>query len=459
MPGLDAMSLRWRWALSIAIVGVLAVAATTGIGLVTTERELRAQVDHDLVNRFELASRAVPAAPLRRPFDQSDRDPFEVPAEDVDPNDLVGLDAVIQVTVGRTILVPGEPALPPRSYRALSDGPVLETVQIEGNSYRMISGQVQGPRLMRVDRVVQLAISVEDIDAAIALLFGRLALIGIALSVIAGLVGWMLARTAVRPIEELTVAADAITGSIDTDHRLPTGAPGEVGRLAGSFRMMLESLRSSQEQQQRLIADAGHEFRTPLTALRTNIETLLRRSDQLSAEQRDELLAAALDESLQLAALAEELVDLATDSQSPTEETTQLDLAEVAQTVARRFTQRSGVQIEVTGTSVPVTGRSAQLERALSNLVDNAIKWSPSGAGVEIVVGGRTVSVRDHGPGIPEADLELIFERFHRSVEARTTPGSGLGLAIVEHIVTAHGGTVFARNLRRGGAEVGFSIN
>jgi two-component system sensor histidine kinase MprB len=221
---------------------------------------------------------------------------------------------------------------------------------------------------------------------------------------------------------------------------------------------MLESLRSSQEQQQRLIADAGHEFRTPLTALRTNIETLLRRSDQLSAEQRDELLAAALDESLQLAALAEELVDLATDSQSPMEETTEIDLAEVAQTVARRFTQRSGVQFQVSGTSVPVTGRSAQLERALSNLVDNAMKWSPSGAGVEIVVDGRTVSVRDHGPGIPEADLEHIFERFHRSVEARTTPGSGLGLAIVKHIVTAHGGTVFARNLPRGGAEVGFTL-
>jgi len=105
-----------------------------------------------------------------------------------------------------------------------------------------------------------------------------------------------------------------------------------------------------------------------------------------------------------------------------------------------------------------VVGRPPELQRAISNLVDNAVKWSPVDGTVEIELTNRTVTVRDRGPGIPEADLPHVFERFHRAVEARSTPGSGLGLAIVEHIVTAHGGSVFAHNREGGGAEVGFTL-
>lgn len=435
------MSLRWRWALSIAAVGALAVALTTAIGLATTSRELRQQVDRDLIARFELAAAGVPTAPVRRPFDQ---------------RELVDLDAVVQVVVAGVRVVPGDPELPIRDHRQLND-PRLETVQIHGDTYRMISGLVPIERRPHVPRVVQLAISVDGIREATGLLLRRLISIGALLAVGAGVVGWALARSAVRPIESLTVAADGLATSIDRDHPLPTDAPGEVGKLAGSFRRMVDSLRASREQQRRLVADAGHEFRTPLTALHTNLETLLRRHDQLDPAERQELLRAALDENNELAQLATELVDLASDA-SRDLPVTDVDLGEIAGTVAKRFAQRSGLEIGVEGEGAPIQGRAADLERVLANLVDNAVKWSPPDGTVRIILANTTVSVLDQGPGIAEDDLPHIFERFHRAVDARTTPGSGLGLAIVEHIVTAHGGNVFARNRADGGAEVGFRL-
>lgn len=436
------MSLRWRWALSIAAVGALAVALTTAIGLATTSRELRHQVDRDLIARFEVAAAGVPTAPVRRPFDR---------------RDLVEADAVVQVVVAGVRIVPGDPELPLRNPRELTE-PRLETVQVEGDTYRMISGLVPIERRPQVPRVVQLAISVDDIREATGLLLRRLATIGALLAAGAGVVGWALARSAVRPIEALTRAADGLATSIDRDHPLPTDAPGEVGKLAGSFRRMVDSLRASREQQRRLVADAGHEFRTPLTALHTNLETLLRRHDQLTPTERDQLLRAALDESSELAHLATELVDLAS-AASREVPVTEVDLGEIATTVASRFAQRSGLEIGVEGEGAPIQGRAADLERALANLVDNAVKWSPPNGTVRIVLANTTVSVLDQGPGIPSEDLPHIFERFHRAVDARSRPGSGLGLAIVEQIVSAHGGEVFARNRTEGGAEVGFRLS
>lgn len=137
---------------------------------------------------------------------------------------------------------------------------------------------------------------------------------------------------------------------------------------------------------------AGHEFRTPLTALHTNLETLLRRYDQLDPGERTQLLQAALDESTELAQLATELVDLAADNARDLP-VTEVDLGDLAATVATRFAQRSGLRIEVAGEAAPLQGRAADLERALSNLVDNAVKWSPSDGAVRIVLANTTVSV------------------------------------------------------------------
>ena len=453
------MSLRWRWALSVAAVTVIAVAATTVAGLVTTEAELRDQVDRELLTRFALASEAVPAVTPRGPFDRTDREPFEVrPREGFDARDLVGLDAVIQVTLGGITVVPGDPLLPVRPYGDLVGGPVLETVEIDGATYRMISGQVRGPRLALAQRVVQLAIPVDDVDEAVTLLVRRLAALGVALAALAGAIGWAMARRAVRPIEQLTRATDSMAESVEGDHDLPADAPGEVGQLARSFGAMVSSLRTSRAQQRMLIADAGHEFRTPLTALRTNLETLSRQGDRLTAEQRSLLMDAAVSETRELSELASELVDLATYSSSDSMPMEPCEVGDLVDAVIARFRSRTRIPIERIGEGGMVVGRPPELQRAISNLVDNAVKWSPVDGTVEIELTNRTVTVRDRGPGIPEADLPHVFERFHRAVEARSTPGSGLGLAIVEHIVTSHGGSVFAHNREGGGAEVGFTL-
>ena len=218
------------------------------------------------------------------------------------------------------------------------------------------------------------------------------------------------------------------------------------------------SLRTSRAQQQRLVADAGHEFRTPLTALRTNLETLQRRRDQLSDEQAAELIDAALNESIELTTLATELVDLSTDTATTGEHVSMVDLGDLAASVVRRYVSRTTDPIELTGDSAPVQVRVSQIERAVSNLLANAVEWNEPGESITVRVEGTTLTVRDHGPGIPNIDLPLVFDRFHRSDTARGRPGSGLGLSIVRHIVEGHGGTVFARNAADGGAEVGFTL-
>ncbi len=453
------MSLRWRWALSIGLVALLAVVGTATAALLSTNALLRSQVDRELRARFELASGAVPAVPLRGPFDRTDGDPFEVqPDEGFDPRRLVGLDAVIQVTVGSTLVVPGDPVLPLRRYATLADGPIIETVVVDGSAYRMISGQVQGSRLARAERIVQVAMPIDGIDEAVRHLVGRLTRIGVVLALLAGGLGWLLARSAVRPIEQLTRATEGVTDVDVTALDLPTDATGEVGQLAQSFAGMMSSLRTSRDQQRRFIADAGHEFRTPLTALRTNLDTLRRRGGELTSEQRDQLLDAAISETRELSELAVELVDLATDVSLLDMPMEPLDLREVAVAVVGRFRSRTTTPLVITGDGAMVVGRPSELERAISNLVDNAVKWSPPDQPIEVAVDGRTVTVRDRGPGIPEEDLPHVFDRFHRAVAARALPGSGLGLAIVEHIVSVHEGSVFARNRPEGGAEVGFTL-
>lgn len=451
------MSLRWRWALSVTAVAVLAVVSTTVVGFVTTDRELHAQVDRELETRFELAARLVPAVAPRRPFDREG--PFlgrTGPGDGLDGRDLVGLDAVIQVTSGHSILVAGDPVLPLRSYDDVAD-PRLETVEVDGRSYRMISGRVVR-RLASRSEVVQVAMPIDDIDQALGRLLGRLAVLGAALAVVAGASGWLLARRAVQPIEQLTGVTDALAAGAGTAPTLPVDAPGEVGHLAGSFARMLSSLQASRAQQQRLVADASHEFRTPLTALRTNLETLHRRGHDLTDEQRNTLIGAAVAETAELSTLAAELVDLATSADQDRDAVGEVDLGETAETVASRYRSRRAGPIVVTGPGEVVQGRSVRIERAISNLLDNAVKWSPPKTPIEVRLEGGTVTVSDRGPGIPPAELPHVFERFHRSVEARSMPGSGLGLAIVEHVVSAHGGTVFARNRPDGGAEVGFTL-
>jgi two-component system sensor histidine kinase MprB len=238
--------------------------------------------------------------------------------------------------------------------------------------------------------------------------------------------------------------------------RIDVNRTDEVGRLAESFNAMLAALESSREQQRRLVHDAGHELRTPLTAIRTNIE-LLTRMDNIPAEDRRQMIDDIEHEIQELSGLVTELVDLAAEPPTASEATEPVNLGEIVDRVAEKFRRRTGHTIEVVTDDSVVCGRSATLERAVSNLVDNALKWSPVDQPVEVKVADGAITVTDKGPGINEQDRPFIFNRFYRATAARSTPGSGLGLSIVAKVAEEHGGKVFVGDATSG-AVVGFAV-
>ena len=447
------MSLRWRWALSLGLVAALAIGLTTWAAILSADRQLRGAVDADLRERAVEVIRTATALPRRADALLA-----------VQKLRIVEFDAALQVFDRK-----GEPVLRigPEGVElpieaddvAVTDREdrwVLRDVKVDGVSYRMITARLRRPLTDNPAAVgFQIASDVSRVDANLAGLTRRMIFVGIIGIMLVGLTGWVLASRAVRPVSDLTEKAEQIaaTEQLDAGNELDHSAPGEIGRLATAFSAMLSSLTASKREQQRLVSDAGHEFRTPITALKTNLETLSRQDRDLSDSQRRELLDAAVAQTDQLAGLATELVELATDVHQE-EDPTEVDLEELATAVAHRFRQVGHKRVVVTGRGATVKGRPFQLERALGNLVDNAVKWAAHT--VEIRLEGGRVRVVDDGPGIPEEDLPHIFGRFYRSNQARAVPGSGLGLAIVQHLVTANEGVVFARNLPDGGAEVGF---
>jgi two-component sensor histidine kinase len=259
-----------------------------------------------------------------------------------------------------------------------------------------------------------------------------------------------------RPIVRLRDATHQIATTLDLSTPIDVEG-GEVGDLASSFSTMVAQVGRSQEQQRRLVSDASHEMRTPLTSLRSNIE-LLRQLERLPEAERREVIGDVLEDIDELSALLGELVVLASDL-TGAEPQEPLGLGDLARAVAARTQRRTDRVVHVDDTTaVNVVGRPRQLERAISNLVDNAVKYSAPATPVDIVVDATTVTVRDRGRGIPAEDVGRIFDRFYRAVDVRAESGSGLGLSIVDEIVRSHGGSVFARNRDGGGAEVGSTL-
>jgi len=272
---------------------------------------------------------------------------------------------------------------------------------------------------------------------------------------VAGAVGWVGSRRSLKPVAVLTDAAAHVAATTDLDARIDVTRTDEIGQLGASFNSMLASLEDARSSQQRLVADASHELRTPLTSLRTNIELLQR--DAVSGADRDELLADVGSELLELTHLVGELVDLATIGRNE-EPRIEIDLAEIVDQAVARVRRRTSAAITVESVPTVVDGRPGALLRAVTNLLENAAKWGGAASSIEVALADDRVTVRDHGPGIPAEDLDLIFDRFYRSPAARALPGSGLGLAIVAAVAADHGGETFATNAPNGGAVVGFSV-
>ncbi|HEX6403708.1 MAG TPA: HAMP domain-containing sensor histidine kinase [Pseudonocardiaceae bacterium] len=287
-------------------------------------------------------------------------------------------------------------------------------------------------------------------------------LVGGAGVLLAAAAGTAVAQGGLRPVQRLTEAAERVarTGNLQP---IAISGDDELARLTGSFNSMLAALAESQERQRRLVADAGHELRTPLTSLRTNLE-LLAASDRpdaptLSEQDRKEISDDVRAQVEELSTLVGDLVELARED-APQVVHEPVELTEVVERALARAGRRApDVQFDVDLAPWSLLGDANALERAVLNLLDNAAKWSPAGATVDVRLvptgrGTAAVQVADTGPGIAEADRPYIFERFYRSPDARTLPGSGLGLAIVAQVVARHGGSVRAGQRPEGGGTL-----
>ena len=255
--------------------------------------------------------------------------------------------------------------------------------------------------------------------------------------------GLFLARTALRPLEEVTNEIENVAETNDLGYRLTEGDDDELGRLRRVFNRLLSTVESSQILQRQLVVDASHELRTPLTSLRTNAQ-VLSRAQELNPDDLRQLTDDMVTQVDELASLVTDLGELSRGERSEGAiETLRLDecLDECLDT-ARTYARIKEITIDVHVESSNVLGRRDRLERAISNLLTNAIKFTPQGGRIVVDSHAGMISVSDSGPGIDDADQPFIFDRFWRSPSARALPGSGLGLSIVAQVVAELQGSV-----------------
>ena len=435
------MTLRNRVSVAAAVGVLIVVAAVSGVLYFTYAASLRSRVDAALVDAAQQASTIAGRIKQSAGVSQSAPD-FTEP-----------------VTVGSVAvqLIPGPVAAgQPAQFGPLDNRDVDVANQVQpayfadasdgGNQFRVYTAAMSGAGLVRTSRSA-------DADNG-ALRNAALLLAG--LTVAAAGVTYGAARLTagriLRPIAELTAAAEHVAQTRDLTARLRSaGTSDEVGRLTTSFDTMLAALHESVTAQRQLVADASHELRTPLTSITTNLD-LLEDGAGLADPQAPALVRAAREEAGELDQLITDLLDLARYHEStPHRETVRLDL--LTDEAVRRMRQRvpdAAIDTELHPCLVHVD--PAAVDHAISNLVDNAIKWTPPGAAVRVVVEDGQVSVTDHGPGIADEDLPHIFERFYRAPAAQGMPGAGLGLAIVGGVAYANDGTVAVRTGPHGSA-------
>ena len=303
---------------------------------------------------------------------------------------------------------------------------------------------------------VLIARPLSEVEHELSHLLLILALIGAGGVVLAALLGALVARTALAPIARFTRRTETLTGNLDLSRRLEVEGRDELARLADSFNGTLDALERSVQAQRHLIADAGHELRTPISSLRANIQ-VLGDAERLPAHEQESLRRDIVAELDELTALVGDVVELARGA-TPEDSVEDVRLDEVVRAAVEAARRRADLAFEMELEPTVVRGQADRIGRAVSNLVDNARKWSPAGSVVEVVLSDGVLAVRDHGPGFQEADLPFVFDRFYRAGDARGLPGSGLGLAIVRQAAEACGGFAEAHNAPDGGAllRVGF---
>ncbi|HAB56595.1 MAG: hypothetical protein CL433_11105 [Acidimicrobiaceae bacterium] len=454
------MSLRLRITLVVALV-VTAVVAVVGQRVyAAAERELVEEVDIELQGRAagfmmiasgpqfreaftrsalqDLAAEGFAERRGARSFlDQTARDNF---SRVVSPNGEVIFNVDTSFSVD----------LAPTDYPRGGDAPVLSDGSVDGGRARIAT-------IAANDVFVQLARPLGEIDQSLDDLAGRIVFISVVAILAAAAAAWFISGGTVAPIRRLTDAAERVAATGDLKQTVDGSGGAEVDRLARSFNSMLEALSASRRQQHRLVMNASHELRTPLASLQTNID-VLRSEREIPEETRTAIVDDICAEISELGDLVAELVDLATDVRTD-EDPMPVELVELAAPVVGRQARRTQrtIELDVRQRAV-VEARPQAVSRAIRNLVENAAKFSPDETSITVIVDGGAVTVLDAGPGIPEADRSMVFDRFHRVETTRTMPGSGLGLAIVKQVADVHGGSVSATEAPGGGAAVGFVL-
>ena len=375
------------------------------------------------------------------------------------PGRFGGAEGVAQV-ISRT----GRVRVRDGGRRGLPVDPRTRAIAAGGQGSETFETEVDGTHLLVLSEglgrrgAVQVARPLTEVDDSLSRVLLAVVVIGALGVALAVLLGAVVARAALAPIGRFTRRTEAIAARPDLSERIEVEGRDELARLAASFNATLDALEGAVDSQRRLVADASHELRTPIASLRANFETL-RESERLPAEEQEALRADIVEELDELTALVSDVVELARGAR-PEEslDDVRLDslVADLVGRARRRGADPPALEAELQPTLV--RGAPDRISRAVSNLLDNAQKWSPPGGLVEVTLEDGTLTVRDHGPGFSENDLPRVFERFYRADEARGMHGSGLGLAIVKQAAETHGGSVEAANAPDGGAVVRVSF-
>jgi len=443
------MNLRTRYvAVTAMLVFVIATAMSIGAYRIATdqlEKQVKASLNQRAISTIEAINR-----PRRNINDFFGNGPLDRAISQTE------IDSITQIIDTNGILHKRRdlPDLPYESaITALRENPsraYYSSINLENHEFRMLSVSSPDGTIIQVAKDTQILVDAQNGMRTYFPLFAALAVL------VSGGFAWLFATRVTRPIEDLAATAESIAATQDLNRNIEVTGNDEVAQLARSFNTMLVALRNSSERQQRLVQDASHELRTPLTSLRANAEILERAN--LSDDDRASILADMKAEVDELADLSVELSALATD-QRAAEDPASVDLLDVVSEIAVRATRRTSAEVTVHSTEdTIVSARPSQLERAISNLVDNAIKFSGTSSSVEIHVGSKRVEVRDHGPGISDEDKPHVFDRFYRATATRSMPGSGLGLAIVSQFADDNDANVYVLDNAGGGVIVGMQF-
>jgi two-component system sensor histidine kinase MprB len=441
---LRSLSFRSRLALVAAGAVALAIIAASAVTFVVVRGELRREFDKTLTDR---------AATIAFPH-------IEGGVLDIGPPGFGGFVGYVQAVRqdGHTYLTANERVPLPVNDDVLAvakgeRGRYFSEATIHGTDLRMLTVPAGRDPSTEQGFALQIARSAEDLNHTLDRVAVLLAVISIGGVAVALGLGLAVSQAALAPVRRLTLASERVTATGDLSERIDGSGEDELSRLASSFNTMLAALEESARSQRQLVSDASHELRTPLTSLRTNIEVLAH-DRELAPPEREQLLKDVVAQLSEMTALINELVELARGDTQPVEpEAVRLDLL-VGEILERARRDYPHVEFVSDLKPTELHGVPSTIARAVSNLIDNAAKWSPPDGRVEVAVRDGQVIVRDHGPGIDEDDLPYVFDRFYRAPAARKLPGSGLGLAIVKQVAEAHGGEVEAERAEGGGTRM-----